>query len=201
MCSVYHCVSQHGSPPGWPHGSTPINWGEPEADLVGHIAQLADWGHSQIGLMEILMRLLTLLASETSLAGTPQKQDSKISLGSQAGELPGRRSTRRDAHFPQSYRSAQRTCKWSSILGSVFSVYMSSCIQNQYMRVWRESVLGILLFLHGRFPQPLHYEGFYMLPLKMTSFHGPFNDVITTFWSEKRLCCIVLNVSNVGTSG
>lgn len=38
---------------------------------VGRNAPLAGWGHSQIGLVEILMLLLTWLASETSLRGTP----------------------------------------------------------------------------------------------------------------------------------
>lgn len=41
---------------------------------------------------------LTRLASETSLTGAPQKQDSKIRLGGQAADPPG-------------VRSAQRTCR------------------------------------------------------------------------------------------
>lgn len=44
---------------------------------------------------------LTRLASETSLTGAPQKQDSKIRLGGQAAEPAGRGSTRMDAFFPR----------------------------------------------------------------------------------------------------
>lgn len=47
---------------------------------------------------------LTRLASETSLTGAPQKQDSKIRLGGQAADPPGRGSF-------LSVGSAQRMCR------------------------------------------------------------------------------------------
>lgn len=175
---------------------------ENQKHLVGRTALLAGWGHSQIGPVEILMLLLTWLASETSLTGTPQKQDSKISLGGQAGEPPSRSSPRKIAFFPQSYRSAQRSHGGGLPSRVAFSwVLMSMFIQNHNVRVQRAFWGGLSFLHHCCFQQPSYCESFNMFPLKWHHSLAHYNDVIMTCWSEKRLRCIVLNLSNVGTAG